>query len=114
MAALRRVEAGGFSLDAATVSTALEDMSEEERLALLLPVESLFADLPAVRLSAFHERLIRGGCAVDQRKLGQALEFGTRVRLLNASGEFFALGEIVTDAESGAVCVKSIKIFVLD
>lgn len=114
MAALRRVEAGGFSLEQATVPTALEEMSEEERLALLLPVESLFADLPAVRLSAFHERLIRGGCAVDQRKVGQTLELGTRVRLTDAAGEFFALGEIVTDAESGALCVKSVKMFVLE
>ena len=114
MAALRRVEAGGFSLEQATTPTALEEMSEEERSALLLPVEALFADLPAVRLSAFHERLIRGGCAVDQRKLGQTLELGTRVRLVNAAGAFFALGETVTDAESGAVCVKSVKMFVLE
>lgn len=114
MAALRRVEAGGFSLKQATVPAALEEMSEQERLALLLPVDALFADLPAVRLSAFHERLIRDGCAVDQRKVGQALELGAKMRLLNAAGEFFALGETVTDAESGALCVKSVKLFVLE
>jgi len=114
MAALRRIEAGGFSLDHAVTPTALEEMNEQERLALLLPVEALFADLPTVRLSAFHERLIRGGCAVDQRKLGQVLALGTRVRLVNAAGAFFALGEIVSDAESGTLCVKSIKIFVLE
>ena len=112
MASLRRTEAGGFSLDHAYTPAQLEDMSEQNREALLLPIASLFADLPAINLSAFHERLVRGGCAVDQRKLGQKLELGMRVRLMNAAGEFFALGEIVTD-ENGALCVKAIKTFVL-
>lgn len=113
MASLRRIRAGGFSLEQAHLLTDPEPMSEEERLSLLLPVESLFATLPALSLPAFYERLIRGGCAVEQRKLGQHLEVGTRLRLMNAAGGFFALGEIVSDAESGALCVKAIKTFVL-
>ncbi len=113
MASLRRTEAGGFSLAQAHLPAALEEMSEEQRLSLLLPVESLFSDLPAVVLPAFYERLVRGGCAVDQRKLSRKQEAGQRLRLMNASDEFFALGEIVTDAESGALCVKAIKTFVL-
>ena len=113
MASLRRTEAGGFSLNRAHLVAEVEKMSEEERLSLLLPVESLFADLPAVALPAFYERLVRGGCAVDQRKLSQKLEIGQRTRLMSVAGEFFALGEIVPDAESGAPCVKAIKTFVL-
>lgn len=113
MAALRRTEAGGFSLEHAHTPTALEEMSEDERHAILLPIVSLFDDLPAVTLPAFYERLIRGGCAVDQRKLGQKLEISTRVRLMNAAGEFFALGEVVTDGESDTLCIKAIKTFVL-
>lgn len=112
MASLRRTEAGGFSLAQAHTPAELEEMTAEERLTLLLPVESLFADLPAILLSAFYERLVRGGCAVDQRKLGQRLEAGQRVRLADAAGAFFALGEIVTD-ENGALCAKAIKTFVL-
>ena len=113
MASLRRTEAGGFSLADAHTPDEVEGLDEVQRNALLYPVESLFADLPAVNLPAFYERLIRGGCAVDQRKLSQKLEAGQRVRLANAAGEFFALGEIVTDAESGALCAKTIKTFVL-
>ena len=112
MASLRRTEAGGFLLACAYTPEALEEMTAEARSALLLPIEALFEDLPAVTLAAFHERLIRGGCAVDQRKLGQKLEQGTRVRLMNAAGGFFALGEVVTD-ENGTLCIKSVKIFVL-
>lgn len=113
MASLRRTEAGGFTLAQAHTPAQLEDMSEEERLSLLLPVESLFAELPAISLPAFYERLIRSGCAVDQRKLSQKLEEGQRVRLTSAAGEFFALGEMVTDAENGTLCAKAIKTFVL-
>ena len=112
MASLRRTEAGGFSLERAYAPAALEEMTEEARLSLLLPMASLFENLPAITLSAFHERLIRGGCAVDQRKLGQKLDLSMRARLMNASGEFFALGEIVAD-EKDVLCVKSIKTFVL-
>ena len=112
MASLRRIEAGGFSLERAYAPAALEEMTEEARLSLLLPIASLFENLPAITLSAFHERLIRGGCAVDQRKLGQKLDLSMRARLMNASGEFFALGEIVAD-EKDVLCVKSIKTFVL-
>lgn len=112
MASLRRTEAGGFSLDRACTPDALEEMTAEARHALLLPIVSLFSDLHAVTLAAFHERLIRGGCAVDQRKLGQKLDLSMRARLMNASGEFFALGEIVAD-EKDVLCVKSIKTFVL-
>ena len=113
MAALRRTEAGGFTLDEAHLPAELEEMSEEAREALLLPVESLFASLPAVTLSAFYERLMRGGCAVDQRKLGQKHSEGQRLRLMTADGAFYALGEVVTDAESEALCIKAIKTFVL-
>ena len=112
MASLRRTEAGGFSLERAYAPAALEEMTEEARLSLLLPIASLFENLPAITLSAFHERLIRGGCAVDQRKLGHKLDLSMRARLMNASGEFFALGEIVAD-DKDVLCVKSIKTFVL-
>ena len=112
MAALRRTEAGGFTLDEAHLPAEIEEMSEAAREALLLPVESLFASLPAVTLSAFYERLIRGGCAVDQRKLGQKQEAGQRLRLMTADGAFYALGEIVTD-EGGTLCIKAIKTFVI-
>ena len=112
MAALRRTEAGGFSLEQAHLPMEIEEMSEEARYAPLLPVESLFADLPAVPLSAFYERLMRGGCAVDQRKLGQKHSEGQRLRLMTANGDFYALGEIVTD-EGGTLCIKAIKTFVI-
>ena len=34
-------------------------------------------------------------------------------RRTNAAGNFFAIGEIVPDAESDALCIKAVKTFVL-
>lgn len=110
MATLRRTASGGFSLDDATTTDALEGMDETERRARLIPLDALFASLPALNLGEFHEKLIRGGCAVASRKLGCRHPVGTRLRLY-ARGEFFALGEVV-EAE-GECAVKMVKLFAL-
>lgn len=112
MAALRRVQAGPFSLAQAKTPDELEALSPKERLACLAAPESLFSDLPDVRLPAFYERLCRNGCAVAQHKLNLAFPVGTRVCMRDAGGSFFALGEIITDAD-GHDALKAIKIFSL-
>ena len=89
MATLERTAAGGFSLDAAHTLEEIGAMSETERLACLLPTESLFATLPEVRLPAFYERLYRSGCEIYQKKIGTRHELGTRVRVCSADGKFF-------------------------
>jgi len=111
MAALERTETGGFSIESAHTVEALESMTDEERYALLLPTESLFSSLPALRLSAFFEKLCRGGCELYLKKLGVNYPVGTRVRLCNAQNTFFALGE-VGEYKDG-IAVKAIKTFVL-
>ena len=109
MGDLCRTETGGFSLSDARTVAELDQMSEEERLACLIPTERLFASLPAVRLSEFFEKLCRGGCELYQKKLHTHLPIGQRVRLCTADGRFFALGE-VREYEQGSA-IKSIKIF---
>ena len=111
MAELRRTEAGGFSIDEAHTIAEIEELSEIERLTLLSPVESLFESLPSVCLSAFFEKLCRGGCEIYQKKLRTSLPTGQRVRLCDSSGNFFALGE-VGEYEGGSA-IKAIKTFEL-
>ncbi len=111
MATLRRVEACGFSIDDCHTLDTLEAMGLSERLGLLRPVESLFADLPAVHLPAFFHHLCRSGCEIYQRKLGTDHPVGTRVRLCDEAGAFFALGE-VRDYEADTA-IKPVKLFVL-
>ena len=109
MAALRRTETGGFTLEECITPEALETLSEEERLQRLIPTEALFADLPAVNLPAFYEKLCRSGCEIYQKKINTDHPVGARVRICNAAGEFFALGE-VREFENGSA-IKGIKYF---
>lgn len=112
MASLERTETGGFSIEISQTLAELEEMSEDERLALLIPTESLFASLPSVALPAFYEKLCRSGCEIYLKKIGTSLPVGVRVRILDASGKFFALGE-VKEYETG-IAVKAIKTFSLE
>ena len=84
-------------------------LSPEERLSLLRPVETLFSDIGKVTLSAFFYTLCRNGCEIYQSKIGTRLEVGTRVRLSDPNGQFFALGEVQKFEEGTAV--KAIKLF---
>lgn len=111
MAELRRTEAGGFSIESAHTISEIESLNEEERLALLSPVEGLFDTLPRVCLSAFFERLCRSGCEIYQKKIGTTFDVGQRVRICDSEGRFFALGEV---GEYGdGIAIKAIKTFEL-
>lgn len=111
MATLRRTEAGGFPISDCVTLDALEAMDMTERLDLLRPVEELFADHEVLCLPDFFRTLCRNGCEIYLKKLGVSFPAGTRLRLCDARGQFFALGE-VGEYEDGTA-VKAIKIFVL-
>lgn len=111
MAALKRVEACGITIGECHSLDEIEAMCEDERQGLLMPTEKLFEELYEVRLSAFFERLFRGGCPIYQKKIRTSLKVGTRVRVCSEDGGFFALGEVV-EAEEGSA-IKSVKIFEL-
>lgn len=112
MASLERSAACGFSIDDAHTIDEIDALSIEERLALLRPVEEIFYELDAVKLPNFYERLFRSGCEIYLKKV-KLPEFpeGTRLRVLDSKGEFFALGE-VKSYENG-LAIKSIKLFVI-
>ena len=112
MASLERSAACGFSIKDAHTLEEIEELSDEERLALLRPVEEIFSELEAVKLPSFYERLFRSGCEIYLKKAGlPAIPEGTRLRILDSKGNFFALGEVRL-YESGPA-VKSLKLFSL-
>ncbi len=111
MATLQRVQTGGFSLDECITTEQLEQMDDDARLDRLCPVEVLFAELPAVNLPDFYARLCRNGCEIYQAKIRTDFPVGTRVRICDAQGHFFALGE-VREYESGSA-IAMIKLFEL-
>ena len=109
MASLLRTEVCGFPLDACVTPAELSGMTTEERFARLAPVESLFWDLPVVRLPAFYEKLSRSGCEIYQKKIGSDFPTGQRVRMADAGGHFYALGEVQGYPDGSAI--KAIKMF---
>ena len=74
--------------------------------------EEIFSELDAVKLPSFYERLFRSGCEIYLKK-AKLPEFseGTRPKVLDSKGNFFALGE-VKSYENG-LAIKSIKLFVI-
>ena len=111
MAALERVETGGFSIEQAYTVEQLNDMDSEALAKILMPVETLFETLPAVRMPSFYERLYRSGCEIYQQKIGTHFFVDQRLRVLDEHGNFFALGEVREYPEGSAI--KSIKFFEL-
>ena len=112
MAALNRTYAGGFSIENSVTLDRLEAMTLSERVEMLAPVETLFEELPSVRLSAFFEKLCRGGCEIYQKKIKTKFAVGERVRLCDENGKFFALGEVLEYPDGTAI--KAIKTFELN
>lgn len=110
MAALCRTAAAGFTLAQCHTPEQLEAMTEEERRACILPIESIFLTCPAVTLSRFYARLAHCGATLLQRKLQVDYPAGTRVRLCDEGG-FFALAEAV-DTEEG-IALRPCKLFSL-
>lgn len=111
MATLERFEACGITLEECHTLEETEAWNEDERQMALLPTERLFADVPRVCLPTFFEKLFRDGCPIYQEKIKTSFEVGARVRVCDANGNFFALGEVVEREEGSAI--KSIKIFEL-
>ena len=110
MSGLRRTASGGFSVENAYTEKQLADMSEAERISVLIPVEALFADLPKVVLPEFFCHLATSGNEIYQKKIGTAYAVGQRVALYGKEG-FFALGQVM-DFEDGSA-VKPVKQFVI-
>ena len=108
MKTLRRAEAAGYTLADAIPLDALENMSEDERAALLLPTEVIFKKHRAVTLSDFFSRLAHSGLEIYLKKISDGGTLGERVRMCDKDG-FFALGEI-REFEDG-LAIKPIKQF---
>lgn len=109
MKTLRRMSAAGFTLDGSCTLEELEKMSEEERLACVLPTERIFATLETVALEDFFARLAGAGQQIYLKKIKREdLALGQRVKLSDKDG-FFAVGE-VRNFDTGAA-IKPIRQF---
>lgn len=85
MTALRRTRIGGYDVRDAYTMTALSEMDRASAESLLLPLDSLFSDLPAVTLSGVNEAHCRNG-----RPFSLPLPDG-RYRLYGKDGRFLMI-----------------------
>ena len=89
MSALRRIRAGAFSIENAfTLDTIREAADQGEAERLLLPVDSLFREYPALNIDARGEARIRCGSSFSV----STAEGGYRV--YGPDGAFLALGRV--------------------
>lgn len=110
MTALCRTQSGSFLLNNSYTVARLEDMTPEERISLLCPIDKLFDGTERLVLPPFFERLARSGVEIYLKKLGVSAPAGKRFMLCGKDG-FFALGE-AREYPDG-IAVKPIKQFVL-
>jgi tRNA pseudouridine55 synthase len=97
--ALRRTAVGGFELADAVGLALLEELDESERLAQLLPVDTLVAHLPELMLGDGQaRRMLHGQPALTEPDRPAGL-----VRLYDEGRAFLGLGEVVAD---GVVIAK--------
>lgn len=90
LAGLRRTTVGAFGLDHAVPLSYLEGVAPAQRLACLLPVDSLVSALPAMVLAADLVRRIATGQAARIETPGNA----GLIRLYDHHGRFLGLGEV--------------------
>ena len=95
MAALTRTRAGAYTL--AESHTLEEILAAPDPEALLLPVDSLFSDRPAVNVNETGEKKLRNGAALKTPKLTDG-----EYRVYGPQGDFLLLGS-VTNGELNTV-----------
>lgn len=108
MKTLCRTECAHFTLNEAHTLSEIEAMTEEEREALVIPVEKLFDTLKNLTLSPFFARLARCGVEIYTKKIGITADEGERFALYDEKG-FFALGE--AKIFDDGMAIKPIKQF---
>ena len=108
MKTLTRLSASGYTIDGAKTLSELENMSEDERLSLVIPTEDVFKKYELVVLDDFFGRLARAGQEIYLKKIRKNYPTGTVLRIADAGG-FFAVGE-VREFEQG-LAIKPIRQF---
>lgn len=91
MQSLRRTAVGRFTLEKALTLGELQQMKERGRLEeTVLPVDSLFADCPALHVSGENVRFLDNGNAVYPRQTEEKTQYepGQWVRFYRADGSF--------------------------
>ncbi len=92
MKSLLRTRVGPFAVeDSVTLDEIVRRRDEGRLQELILPVDSLFAQVPRVTLDGAAERLVRNGNPLPRQEIAGRLEAAERIRVYGADGQFLAL-----------------------
>lgn len=108
MKTLTRTAAGAFGIEESFTEEQLKEMSYEQRVKALVPVESLFEEAAAVTLPDFFAHLASCGCEIYQKKIKSDIPSGSLVRMYDKNG-FFAIGRVQEFDDGSAI--KPLKQF---
>ncbi len=112
MSSLCRTRVGQFDIKDAHTLEELMAMTDEEKAACLIPIDSLFIDLPRIFLPKFYAGLYKNGCEIYFKKLRPAgidrEAVGVLYRVYGEDG-FIALGE--SARYDKGVALKARKMF---
>lgn len=110
MKSLRRTRSGSFGLEDAVTLGELQRRKDEGRLEeVLLPMDSVFADCPALHVEGEGDRLLKNGNAIrpEQTAEKRILTPGQRVRFYGSDGRFSG----VYTYDPGKGCYIVLKMF---
>ena len=93
MTSLVRTKACGFTLVDSVDIEELRNMPDEERAALIQPVEKVFSEYPKIELDSEQERLYLNGARLDTSRLHSVTEEGKRYRVY--SDKFIGIADAV-------------------
>lgn len=108
MKTLERLSASGYTIEESHTLGELESMSDDARLACVLPIEDIFKRYECVVLPEFFSRLAHAGQQIYLNKIKKSFNVGDVLRISDENG-FFALGE-VREFEEG-LAIKPIRQF---
>jgi tRNA pseudouridine55 synthase len=106
MTALRRTTACGFALEQAITLEQAKQMAEDGTLdAQVRPVQSLFAELPGLRVTENQAKRFKNGgaLAADRLHFPKAPTDGTLYRVQDPDKHFLGLGVYVADKQELAI-----------
>ncbi len=113
LCSLSRTKVGDYDIENAYTLEDLAEMDEDALRATLIPVDTVFSDLPEIRLPAFYENLFKNGCEIYMKKLRPPAPIdreaeGVMYRISGADG-FIAIAETVRFSKG--IALKCRKMF---
>lgn len=107
---LRRTSTGPFNLGMAKKLDEIEDVSRNSSVdSILIPVDEIFSEYPALSLDLHGERLCRNGALIPVSSVSGQQKPGKMYRVYGPDGKFLMLGKTIKSNDD--IYLKTVKNF---